>query len=141
MRRIMLSLAAVLSIPLIVITALMWARSFRTMDWLRISALDRAAVLASSRAHVGAAFVISDDNWAQPKSPAHYQRLRPADLRRKFDRQFLGFAYDDDGDIRRVLLPMWALIAGALLPPMVWMKQKRPKPMRSNTYTYAPSLS
>lgn len=133
MRRFLLSSAAVCSLALIALTAAMWTRSFRIMDWFRIRAGDHAAVFASSQAHVGAAIVIDGDEWSSGDRPVRYRHFRAADLRRQFPGQALGFAYREERGVRLVLLPMWALVALGLAPPALWVAQRPRRAPRNKT--------
>jgi hypothetical protein len=130
MRRLMLGSAGLLSLVSIGLTCAMWARSDGVMDWVRVSALDRSAVVASSRAHVGAAIVV-EDHWITSRQRAvRYRNFQPTDLRAKFPEQILGFGYRVDDGVYFVLCPMWALVLGATLPPIVWVQQKHARRMR-----------
>ena len=95
------------------------------MDWLRISALDRSAVFASSRAHVGAAIVVDSTSFEPSKQPVRYRHFRASDLRKKFPEQTLGFAFREEDGVYFLLCPMWALMIGAIIPPIVWVQQRR----------------
>lgn len=124
MRRLLLRGAVLFSIATIALTCAMWSRSDDVMDWLRISALDRSAVIASSRAHVGAAIVVDGTAFERSNRPVRYRHFRPADLRKTFPEHVLGFAYGEEDGVYFVLCPMWALVAGALIPPIVWVQQR-----------------
>ena len=131
MRRLLLGSAGLCSLVSIALTCAMWSRSGEVMDWLRVSALDWSAILASSRAHVGAAIVVDADRWiASKRPPVRYRNFQPADLRKKFPQQVLGFGYRADDGVYLVLFPMWALMAAALIPPAVWVQQKRARRVR-----------
>ena len=56
MRRL-LGWASFFSCVLIFLTALMWHRSRERADWLRVAGRKHAAVMTTSRDHIGAAFV------------------------------------------------------------------------------------
>src|SRR5215207_6326933 len=124
MRRLLLGSAGFCSIVLIALTCAMWSRSQQAMDWLRVSALDRSAVFASSRAHVGAAIVVDPDRWTTAKHSVRYRNFRAADLRKKFPDEVLGFGYREEDGVYFVLCPMWALVIGGLIPPTVWATQR-----------------
>jgi hypothetical protein len=131
MRRLLLGSAGLTSILSIALTCAMWARSERAMDWLRVSALDRSAVFASSRAHVGAALVVDQDHWiATQQRPVRYRNFKATDLRKNFPEQILGFAYRAEDGVYFVLMPMWALVGASLIPPIVWVQQKRSRRAR-----------
>ena len=132
MRRLLLRGAVLCSIVSIALTCAMWSRSDDVMDWLRISAMDRSAVFASSRAHVGAAIVVDGASFERSKQTVRYRHFRPADLRKKFPEQVLGFAYREEDGVYFVLCPMWALVAGALLPPIVWVQQRTARRARQS---------
>ena len=125
MRRL-LGWASFFSCVLIVLTALMWHRSHERADWLRVAGRKHAAVMTTSRDHIGAAFVTDPTDWfIRQGSPVRYQPSAPKDLSRYFPTRFLGFGYHEDHGVHLVLAPMWAVMTMSALPPALWLKQKR----------------
>jgi hypothetical protein len=141
MRRLLLGSAGFCSIVLIALTCAMWSRSQDGMDWVRVTAMDRSAVFASSRAHVGAAIVVDAEHWESSNQPVRYRSFRATDLRKKFPDEFLGFGYREEHGVYFVLCPMWALMVGGFIPPIVWASQKRARSIKSSSRAYATSIS
>jgi hypothetical protein len=125
MRRL-LGWASIFSCVLIVLTVVMWSRSRERADWVRVAGRHHAAVMTTSRDHVGAAFVADPTGWfVRQGPPVRYQSFVPRDLSRSFPSSFFGFAYHEDHGVHLVLAPMWAVMMMAVVPPMLWLQQKR----------------
>jgi len=125
MRRL-LGWASLFSCVLVVLTAVMWQRSRERADWVRVAARNHAAVMTCSRDHVGAAFVAEPTGWFVRKGPpVRYQSFAANDLGRTFPSQFLGFAYHEDHGVHLVMAPMWAVMTMGVVPPTLWVTQKR----------------
>ena len=125
MRRL-LGWSSLFSCALIVLTAVMWHRSRERADWVRVAGRNHAAVLACSRDHVGAAFVADPTGWfVRQGPPVRYQSFAPKDLGRSFPSSLLGFAYHEDHGVHLVMAPMWAVMTMGVVPPTLWLTQKR----------------
>ena len=120
--RSLLASSGLLSFALLAMTAVVWARSSRVMDWVRLGCDQGSVVMTCSRAHVAAAVVADPRRWSTGDGqPVHYRHFRPTDLRRKFPEHVGGFGWRADDGAYLVLCPLWAVALAGAVPAATWV--------------------
>jgi hypothetical protein len=118
----------------VILASALCGRSTSKTDWLRINMLGRAAVIASSNQHFGAAFVSDSRQWLptdRQQQAIVYHYRGPINLLTGFSSQSMGFAYNRVYDARLIVFPLWSVAAAACVPPLVWLGTRRRRKSQS----------